>query len=127
MTIVIENIRNFDKMLPLVKDEYPNAEVVYCGRTMPQYHLVGGALANIAGRKERDAVKAVALFRQALWEDYKRKGPMYQEIARLARLDAQGRDIVLVCWCAPDPCHTEVIRNAIQYYEQTELKECQFA
>jgi hypothetical protein len=36
-----------------------------------------------------------------------------REIARLARL-ARTRDLCLVCWCAPRPCHAEVIQRVIE-------------
>ena len=35
------------------------------------------------------------------------------ELRRLAKL-AQQRDICLVCWCHPLPCHADVIKRAIE-------------
>jgi hypothetical protein len=115
--IIIENIRNYSKSLSKVQAAYPKAHIEYCGRTMPQYSLTGGALANNAGKGITNPIEAVKAFRLALWQDFNalELGPMFKAVSRLADLAVTGRDIVLVCWCKPEPCHTEVIERAIYY------------
>jgi hypothetical protein len=36
-----------------------------------------------------------------------------RELERLARLARERGQLTLVCWCAPEPCHVEVIREII--------------
>ena len=37
---------------------------------------------------------------------------IYDELLRLVELSKQG-DLVLICWCHPQRCHGDVIRDAI--------------
>jgi hypothetical protein len=36
------------------------------------------------------------------------------ELKRLAMIAAES-DLILSCWCAPEPCHGEIVRAAIEY------------
>lgn len=38
----------------------------------------------------------------------------YRTIKRLRERHAAGENLVLVCWCAPAPCHGDVIAQAIR-------------
>lgn len=42
--------------------------------------------------------------------------PQRTALLRLARLVAAGETLTLQCWCAPQPCHAAVIRDAILGY-----------
>ena len=39
------------------------------------------------------------------------------ELMRLCKLAEVG-DLTLVCWCAPLPCHGDVIKNAIEWLNE---------
>ena len=54
----------------------------------------------------RDQV--IELYRQWLWREIKSG-----RITRDDLLALDGHD--LVCWCAPLPCHAEVLRRAVQW------------
>ena len=54
----------------------------------------------------RDQV--IELYRQWLWREIKAG-----RITRDDLLALDGHD--LVCWCAPLPCHAEVLRRAVQW------------
>ena len=44
----------------------------------------------------------------------KKNNPVYNELKRLKELHDKGKDLVLVCWCYPKPCHAEIIKRAIE-------------
>lgn len=44
------------------------------------------------------------------WPD----GQASREIKRLAALHRAGQPIVLACWCAPKPCHGDVVAEFIR-------------
>lgn len=58
--------------------------------------------------------QCIALYRDDLLKDIRAKGPMYQECQRLAKLVAQGKHVVLLCWCKPLPCHGDPVLEQIQ-------------
>ena len=99
---------------------------VYVGRQMPGRE--GSVLANqfkigLDGTREqciekyrvwlRRMYKAGKLHRADGLSD---SGPMrvLVEIERLAAMHKAGQDIVLICWCRPQACHAEVIKQAIE-------------
>ena len=60
----------------------------------------------------RDEV--IAKYREWLWDEYQNDvSGISSELKRLAAL-AQSGDLTLVCWCAPLPCHGDVIKAAIE-------------
>ena len=66
------------------------------------------------GPYERE--EAVAkYYRQWLWEKMQNQSsPQYVELVRLAEI-AKQQALNLACWCAPQKCHGDVIKNAIAY------------
>ena len=56
-----------------------------------------------------DRKEVIDKYRGWLWEEIKKKGDVYVELVRLSKIDK----LILGCWCSPDPCHAEVVRNAI--------------
>jgi hypothetical protein len=61
-----------------------------------------------------DVEKAVEKFRVDLDEDLKVGGPMSKEINRIVELLKLGRNVILMCWCAPKACHGDVIIEAVE-------------
>ena len=53
-------------------------------------------------------------YRAWLKAEYAKRGAVYAEIQRLVALAQQG-DLVLVCWCAPEPCHGDVIQRVVEH------------
>lgn len=49
-----------------------------------------------------------------LWSEIKKQREVWMELRRLARI-AQTEDLHLLCWCAPQSCHAEGIRAAIEW------------
>ena len=89
--------------------------MVYVGR--PAQGLKGSPLANpyrIGSHGDRDNV--IRLYRQ--WLAAKITG---KDRAVLDALSQLNEDSVLVCWCAPKPCHAEVIERAWRYCKEKGL------
>ena len=94
---------------------------VYVGREMRD--IQGSVLGNPYkvkphGPHERGA--SIELYRRWLWEHVRGgTGDVYSELMRLKILAEQG-DLTLVCWCAPEACHAEVVRAAIEWLMRRE-------
>lgn len=58
--------------------------------------------------------EVIAKYRVWLWTEIKKRGKVYDELMRLLKLSEQG-DVILVCYCAPLPCHGDVIVKAIEW------------
>lgn len=68
--------------------------------------------------KDGDRTEVIQKFRRWLWHEIQRQeGPVYEEIQRLVKLAEMG-DLVLSCWCSPQPCHAEIIRACLIYLSQ---------
>ncbi|ABM97060.1 DUF4326 domain-containing protein [Methylibium petroleiphilum] len=68
-------------------------------------------------RDHRDAAGRQAVieaFERDLEADLAAGGPMHAEIVRLATRVLAGERLALRCWCAPDRCHGDPIRDAIR-------------
>ena len=65
----------------------------------------------------RDEV--IAKYKRWLWARVKETADEVVELHRLAELAKQG-DLTLVCWCAPKPCHGDVIKAYIEWFNEGE-------
>ena len=89
--------------------------VVYVGRACAGWK--GSLLGNpFQIGKDGSREEVIEKYRYWLWARMKEKGVVYDEIMRLAKRYAEGRRIVLGCWCFPQSCHGEVVARAIRYY-----------
>lgn len=59
----------------------------------------------------------IEAYRQWLWVQMKSDTSVRREIDRLARLP----DGILLCWCAPKPCHADVVVRCIEWYRKSIL------
>ncbi|MBZ9715792.1 DUF4326 domain-containing protein [Deinococcus multiflagellatus] len=94
--------------------------VEYCGRgrssvlgnpfTNQAHTRVLGA--QVVGSRE----EAIAHHREWLREELRAKTKVYGRIQVLARQVAQGQTICLTCFCLPQRCHTETLREAVAWY-----------
>ena len=54
-------------------------------------------------------------YRRGLWRAMQSGNErVMAELKRLATIASES-DLILSCWCAPEPCHGEIIRAAIEY------------
>lgn len=56
----------------------------------------------------------IEAFRVDLEADKLANGPMIQEIGRIANFVRCGANVALDCWCAPLPCHGDVIKEEME-------------
>lgn len=58
--------------------------------------------------------EVIERFIETLFDDLMQHGPMYAELARLARLVKRGQDVRLVCWCSPQECHADALKAILE-------------
>jgi len=59
------------------------------------------------------------LYRQWLWKEMQdTEGKVFKELLRLKSI-AETRPLNLACWCAPQACHGDVVKKAIEYLSAT--------
>lgn len=80
---------------------------VYIGRP--------GTLGNpFVMKTEAQRSSVISRYRDWLREEYKKRGEVYTILNTLASKHKRGENIQLVCWCAPKPCHGDVVKDAIE-------------
>ena len=87
---------------------------VYVGRAMPRQRLAGSPLGNPYRLDPGDTREAIInVYAGWLAKRLIDDTPQRREIERLTELARRG-DLVLLCWCAPLPCHADVIKELIE-------------
>jgi hypothetical protein len=89
---------------------------VYVGRENKHYGLKESPLANPYRVGSDGREKSIQQFKAYLWWKIQKRNP---EV--MGALQNLNQDSVLVCWCAPKPCHAEVIARAWAYCKQEGL------
>ena len=84
-----------------------NPSIVYIGRP----HVLGNPFVMV-DESQRSAV--IEKYRVWLRGEYRNKSKAYDALLSLAARVKAGEEIALECWCAPCPCHGDVIREAIE-------------
>ena len=105
--------------------EWPE-HYVYVGRAMPRRGMKGSPLRNpfrvgarYGGSDRLSAAEAVRCYEGWLrgWlgrgDGPPQRAPIVAELQRLVDMVVERRELVLVCWCAPDPCHARVISDVL--------------
>jgi hypothetical protein len=78
-----------------------------------------GVVSSYGDKAERREV--IPMYRVWLWTKIRERGPEYEELLRIARLEKSGATIRLMCWCAPLPCHVAIIASAVDWAIDTGL------
>ena len=68
---------------------------------------------------------AIARYRIWLRQQWQRHGEVHAALLQLARRYKERGELTLACWCAPQRCHAEVIREAVLGIVQHGLVERQ--
>jgi hypothetical protein len=96
-------------MITVVNKRWTVSNGEYIGRPSP----LGNPFI-IGPDGDRDEV--IAKYRRWLWLQMDAPdSPALAELNRLTDLHDTGEPLVLVCWCAPKPCHGDVLSNAITW------------
>jgi hypothetical protein len=73
-------------------------------------HLDHGlAQYKVATREE-----AVEKYREWLRVEWRKNGAVKKELMRLVAQYQRDRKLTLICWCAPEACHGDVLKDAIE-------------
>lgn len=75
--------------------------------------VLGNFYVKYTPRNLEERYEVIRKFKLDFDVDMKKRGPMYQEVLKLAHRVAAGESLALECWCAPLPCHADVIRSAV--------------
>lgn len=86
---------------------------LYIGRANTYAGLVQSPLANPFKVKDYGRGKTIAHYRRWLWE----RMQAGDEVV-LNALRAIDESTVLICWCAPGPCHGDVVKAAAVWLRQ---------
>lgn len=94
-----------------IGDATSGAVSVYIGRAMPR--RPGSVLGN-PFKLQRGESREACLLKYRRWlRDLPSDSPQWQEIARLVEI-ARHEDLVLMCWCAPEKCHGDHLKEVIE-------------
>jgi hypothetical protein len=79
--------------------------------------------------KDGDRDEVICKYRAWLHKQTKSDTPARRELERLVNAHKfQGSNLTLLCWCAPQHCHAEIIKSAIEWLEtkinQPTTKNC---
>ena len=55
----------------------------------------------------------IARYRRWLRAQWRHGGAVRQELEQLAAQYRRDGQLTLLCWCAPRPCHADVVREAV--------------
>ena len=104
--IHVKNIRTFK-----AKD-YPNAHVERIDRTT----TLGNPYPIDKNNSREDVIELYRGYLNRARQRYVMTGDpsIWEDVKRLAKI-AREKDVVLLCWCAPQPCHGDVIKSAIKW------------
>ena len=87
------------------------AGVVYVGRQCAGWQ--GSVLGNPFKGGSRSS--NIQQYKSWLWAQYQVSGPVQQAVNGLVARYVAGQALVLGCWCAPLPCHANVVANLVVY------------
>jgi len=74
--------------------------------------------------KDGDRLTVIEKYRRWLWEEIKKgkQSKAYEELVHIAQAyqySTEFEPVQLICWCAPLPCHAEVIASAMDWLIKT--------
>jgi hypothetical protein len=84
-------------------------------------------LGNVHVNEDKTRAEKIEAFRQDLLKDFAVRGPMYHACEAIVDLLMEGKDVILMCWCAPLPCHGQVIHAEVTkllHRRRLELELC---
>ena len=74
----------------------------------------GSPLGNPYYREPRET--SIPKYRQWLWSKLQDpNSKQIQELKRLIEIYKNEHQLRLLCWCAPRPCHAEVVKRALEW------------
>ena len=104
---------NFETRITKRGRKKQNGITVYVGRpsTLGNPFAIG---------RDGSRAEVIEKYRAWLWQKMQEKGAVLNELYRLLGLGAVHGALNLECWCAPKPCHAEVIKRAMEFIDRTD-------
>lgn len=93
---------------------HPNNVPIYRGTLFGNPYTFNGKRSNLAKLSFRTREEAINAYRLYFHEMIAHDGEFKDAFDALYEKYKHGEDIFLQCFCAPEPCHGEVIKNALQ-------------
>ena len=93
-------------MIKIVNKRNFMGKGIYIGRPSP----LGNPF--VIGR-DGDREEVIRKYREYLREAIRDNDKIKAEFERIYQLSRKG-DVVLICWCAPEKCHGDVIKEMIE-------------
>lgn len=87
---------------------------VYVGRRIPGRYAASPLGNPFRRPKDGKPGDTLPYYKRWLWKQYQHNGAVHNEIERIVML-ARKHPVVLGCWCTPNPCHAEVIKDLIMW------------
>jgi hypothetical protein len=86
----------------------------YIGRFNYYHKLKASPLKNpFSGPMNNQAnLRKIKKFKELL-ESLSKDSPQWKEIRRLKQIYKDKKELKLICWCDPLPCHGDIIKSAI--------------
>jgi hypothetical protein len=79
-------------------------------------------------KSEDDRKEVVTRFKVWLWQQMQADNrEVLNELYRLLLIAREEEELNLICWCAPEACHADVIAAAIRYLHKKKEDEFQQA
>lgn len=105
-------------------DGFIGEDVIYIGRYNSSYNLEASPLANRYRIEQyKDLNIVLKKYKEWIFSVYIcKQGPAYEELIRLISLYREGKNIKLACWCKPNRCHGDIIKQVVEFIVNNEGK-----
>ncbi|MFZ2992552.1 MAG: DUF4326 domain-containing protein [Microgenomates group bacterium] len=100
-------------MITIKNKKTYSGEGVYIGRPSTlgnPYSHMSGTLAKYKCSTRKESIEK---YREWLKEEWGKNGAVKKELRRLFLIYKTTRELNLICWCHPLPCHGEYIKEII--------------
>jgi len=88
----------------------PGETVIDIDRTNP---ILGNPFILKDHRNDAQRAEVISRYEDKFRADISRHGPMAQATEKLAERVKRGENLILMCWCAPRPCHGHSLMKRI--------------
>lgn len=88
----------------------PDEIEIHVDRTHP---VLGNPFILTDPNDDAERERVLEAYRHNFEQDWAIQGPKYFKVMQIAQLVLEGKNVILMCWCAPKRCHAEIIRDRV--------------
>lgn len=88
----------------------------YIGRPGPLGNPYSHEQGTLAQYRCTTRAEAVANYRAWIIDQISRPGPVTEAFTKLLNIYRATGTLTVICWCAPEACHGDVIKELVLYY-----------